>query len=97
MLRHIAMFSLQDDAPEGTLEHLCEGLALVVRAVPGIEAYTYGQDLGLRAGNFDFAVVADFADAKAFAGYVEHPAHRTFITERLTPVVAERVSAQFEL
>ncbi len=97
MLRHIAMFRLKDDVPEGTYESLKAGLAHLAQTIPQLEAYSYGADAGLRAGNFDFAVVADVANAEAFAGYVEHPAHQAFVDEQLTPVVAERVAVQFEI
>ncbi len=97
MLRHIAMFRLKDDAPEGTLERLSEGLSRLSRSISGISTYRYGRDLGLREGNFDFAVVADFENAETFASYVKHPDHQAFIQDQLTPVVAERVALQFEL
>ncbi len=97
MLRHIAMFRLKDDAPEGSLERLSEGLARLAESISEISSYSYGKDLGLREGNYDFAVVADFDDAEAFMGYVNHPAHLAFIQDQLTPVVAARVALQFEL
>jgi hypothetical protein len=97
MLRHIAMFRLKDDAPEGTLQSLSEGLSRLVQSISEISIYSYGGDLGLREGNFDFAVVADFENAEAFASYVNHPDHQAFIQNQLTPVVAERVALQFEL
>lgn len=96
MVRHIAMFRLKDDAPEGTLESLSEGLSRLAQSISEISTYRYGRDLGLREGNFDFAVVADFEDEKAFTGYANHPDHQAFIQNQLTPVVAERVALQFE-
>jgi len=97
MLRHIAMFRLKDDAPQGTLESLSEGLSRLAQRISEISTYTYGGDLGLRDGNFDFAVVADFKNAEDFAGYVNHNDHVAFVRDQLTPVVAERVALQFEL
>jgi hypothetical protein len=97
MLRHIAMFRLKDDAPKGTLDSLSRGLARLAQSIPEVSTYSYGRDLGLREGNFDFAVVADFENAEAFSGYVNHPDHQAFIRDQLTPVVAERVALQFEL
>lgn len=96
MLRHIVMFRLEDDAPEGTRELLAEGLSRLAESISEITTYSYGADLGLRDGNFDFAVVADFESAEAYAGYVSHPDHQAFIRDQLTPVVAERVALQFE-
>lgn len=97
MIRHIALFTLKADAPADAIESLEEGLALIAQTIDVIVAYAYGPDLGLREGTYDFAVVADFVDADDFKTYVDHPDHRAFIEERLTPVLAQRVSLQFEL
>ena len=91
MIRHIALFKLKDDADPSTKQSLEEGLFLLAQTIPQISSYEYGADLGLRAGNFDFAVVADFEDAE------QHPDHQQFLKSRLTPVLADRVSVQFEL
>ena len=97
MIRHIAMFILKDDGPEGTVERLKEGLSLIAHTIEEISAYTYGPDLDLREGTWDFAVVADFEKSEDFRTYAEHPDHVAFIQERLTPVLKERASLQFEL
>ena len=97
MIRHIALFRLKPDAPEGARASLEEGLFQLAQTISDIAAYDYGEDLGLREGNFDFAVVADFIDAAAFWRYANHPDHQAFIRERITPVVDERVSVQFEV
>ncbi len=89
MLRHIAMFRLKDNAPEGTLQSLSEGLARLAQRILEISTFSHGRDLGLRGGNFDYAEV--------FACYVNHPDHQAFIHDQLMPVVAERVALQFEL
>ena len=96
MIRHVALFRLKPDAPEDAAKHLEEGLFLIAQTIREIAAYTYGPDLGLREGNYDFAVVADFENESDFRAYVDHPDHQAFIRDRLTPVVAERVSIQFE-
>jgi len=97
MIRHVALFTLDADAPAGTTRSLEDGLAEVERSIDEISAYSYGADLGLRAGCYDFGVVADFASAEDFQRYVDHPVHQDFIRERLTPVLQDRVSIQFEL
>lgn len=97
MIRHIAMFTLKEDAPEGTVAHLEEGLFVLAQTIEEISAYTFGPDLGLREGTWDFAVVADFETPDDFRTYAEHPDHVAFIRERLTPVLKDRASLQFEL
>jgi hypothetical protein len=97
MIRHIALFRLKEDSPVGTRQSLEEGLFVLAQTISQISAYAYGGDLGLRDGNFDFGVVADFEDAKAFETYVNHPDHQAFLRERLMPVLDDRASLQFEI
>ena len=81
MIRHVALFRLKDDAPAGARQSLEEGLFLLAQTISQISAYTYGGDLGLRDGNFDFGVVADFEDAGE--AFVENAAAvRTWLDER---------------
>jgi hypothetical protein len=97
MLRHVVMFKLKEGAPADTLESLAEGLHALSQSISEISGYRYGPDLALREGNFDFCLVAEFADADAFGRYVVHPAHQAFVKDRLTPVVSERVAVQYEM
>ena len=97
MIRHVALFRLTQDAPADTRERLEEALFQLAQTIDAIAQYDFGADLGLREGNFDFGVVADFENSGDFKIYAEHPNHQAFIQEVLTPVLAERVSIQFEL
>ena len=97
MIRHVALFRLKEDAPGGTQQALEDGLFLLAQKIEAISVYHYGADLSLRAGNFDFGVVADFEDEAAFVAYADHPAHIAFIKERVAPVIAERAALQFEI
>ena len=97
MLRHVVLFRLTKEAPKGTFDSLSAGLSHLAQTIPDIASYSYGRDLGLREGNFDLAVVADFADAGAFKRYVDHPDHQAFVSDQLGPVLAERIALQFEI
>ena len=97
MLRHVVMFKFKADAPADAAASLDQGLSRLAKSIPEIAAYDYGRDLALREGNFDFCLVAEFADAEAFDRYVVHSDHQRFIQQQLTPVVAQRVSVQFEV
>lgn len=97
MIRHVAMFTFKPDAPEETPASLAAELSQLPGKVPSISAYAYGADLGLREGNYDFAVIADFENEADFRTYVDHPDHVAFIQDHLRPVLAERVSIQIEI
>lgn len=91
------MFRWKHGTTAEQVEALGRGLARLPAEIPEIRAYAFGVDAGLRDGNHDFAVVADFDDADAFRAYVEHPAHQELIDELIAPIRAERTSIQFEL
>ena len=63
---------------------------------PGMLSSTIGSDLGLREGNWGFAIVADFTDAEAYRNYDLDPAHNQ-ARARLAPYAEETARAQFEV
>jgi hypothetical protein len=95
--RHVVVFRWNENATEERRRTLVERLRALPAAIPEIAAYAVGEDAGVNPGNFDFAVVADFADRDAYVVYRDHPAHRAVIDECLTPILAERAAVQYEL
>jgi hypothetical protein len=63
---------------------------------PGTLSYTLGDDLGLREGNWSFAIVADFTDTDAYRGYDVDAAHNQ-ARARLAPLATEIARVQFEI
>jgi hypothetical protein len=97
MIRHVVVFTW---LAEATAEQKAEAQAALVTLPPlmkGLRSYTYGPDLGLRAGNADFAIVADFDDLESYIAYRENPVHQDIITRLIVPIAAERRAVQFEI
>ena len=94
MLRHVVMFRWKPGTGVADLAALERALAELPAQVPEIRAYRFGRDAGLVQGNFDFAIVADFADEAAWRRYVDHPAHQKLVAERVRPILQERAAAQ---
>jgi hypothetical protein len=61
---------------------------------PGTIRYTIGDDLGLREGNWNFAIVADFTDETAYRGYDLDAAHNA-ARARLAPLAEQTARVQF--
>jgi hypothetical protein len=95
MFRHVVMFRLVDGVSAAVREEILQGLARLAREVPEIHSFTFGVDAGLAAGNFDIAVVAEFADEAAYARYAAHPAHVEFVSKKVRPYLSERAAVQF--
>lgn len=95
--RHVVVFRWKEGATEEQKRTLTERLRALPAVIPEIAAYRIGGDAGINAGNFDFAVVADFADRDGYLVYRDHPEHRAVIDECLSPILAERAAVQYEL
>jgi hypothetical protein len=93
VIRNVVMGRLHDDGDTGRLE---EGLAaLRLLRIEGLLALDCGRDLGLREGNWDYAVIADLADEAAYHRYDGDEEHNRIRRELLGPVSANIVRVQF--
>ncbi|HYI63100.1 MAG TPA: Dabb family protein [Acidimicrobiales bacterium] len=95
MLTHVVMIRFVDDATDGQVAALVEGLRALPDQIPEIRSYTVGRDMGLVDGNCDLAVVGQFASAADLRTYLDHPAHVALVADLLEPVSASRTRIQF--
>lgn len=96
MFRHVVVFRWTEDATEEQKKAVEERLAALPGAIPELAAYHYGADAGVNDGNYDFAVVADFADRASYITYRDHPVHRAAVDECIRPIAATRAAVQYE-
>lgn len=96
MFRHVVMFRFADDATDEQKEALRSGLRRLPEVISEIRSYRFGDDLGLRDDNFDFAVTADFDDLDGFVTYRDNPDHQKVIADLITPIITARAAVQFE-
>ncbi|MFE1099764.1 Dabb family protein [Nocardiopsis alba] len=95
-LRHIALFRWREGTTAEQISRVGEALGALPEAIPELIDYSFGPDEGLSEGNFDFAVVADVADAAGYAVYRDHPDHQAALAV-VRPLLAERVALQLEI
>ncbi len=96
MLRHIVMFTWVDDVDDSLIDTITEQLDRHVAVLPSVSAYRHGRDVGLQDGNFDYAIVADFATVSDYETYRDHPDHQRVIADHITACVAQRAAVQYE-
>ena len=96
MIRHVVMFSFADGTTDEQKEAVRAALHRLPDLIPEIRAYRFGDDLGQRDDNFDFAVTADFDDLDSFVVYRDNPDHQKAIAEFIAPIVKRRAAVQFE-
>ena len=94
MIRNVVLVRLKPSADPAEVADIQEDFRRL--DCPGTLSYTIGDDLGLRAGNWSFAIVADFTDADAYRGYDLDEAHNR-ARARIAPLAEEIARAQFEV
>lgn len=95
-VRHVALFRWRDRVTSAQVEAVERALRALPGAIPAIRDYRFGRDLGVNEGNADFAVVADFDSLDDYLAYRDHPEHRAFLTGVVGPLLASRVTVQYE-
>ena len=87
-------------SPGATAEQRAEAvdsLRAFGREVADLGAVSVGTDAGLAEGNFDVAVVVELANSGAYQRYASDPRHVAVITQKVRPLLGERVAVQYEL
>jgi hypothetical protein len=97
MLRHVVVFRFPAGTSDASLDELREALVALPSLIPQIRALSAGRDLGLREGNADFAVVADFDDAAGYRATLEHAEYLRVMDELIMPHIESRHAVQLSV
>ena len=96
MIRHTVLFRWTDTATAEQKQLVETELARLPSLVPTLREFHFGPDLGINAGNFDFAVTATFDDLPGYYAYRDNPDHRAMVQDHILPIAATRAAVQFE-
>ena len=94
MIRNVVLAKLKTGYDADEVAAIQNGLRNL--NTPGTARYTVGTDAGLREGNWDFVIVADFDDVTAYRTYDEDAEHNA-LRARLAPFIDQIARAQFEI
>jgi hypothetical protein len=96
VIRHVVCFRWN----EGTTPEQVDAVAGELRKLPGlipeIRSFRCGPDVGVNAGNWDFAVVAEFDSIEHQTVYRDHPEHQRVISDWISPIRADRAAVQYD-
>lgn len=95
MFRQVIVFKWADSVSPDSMQAFRDALERL-RAIPELAAMTWGDDAGHFEGNFDFAVVSDFADFASARRYVAHPLHQAYVQDHASKVIGERIVVQHD-
>ena len=95
MFRHLVLIRFEPEATADQRQAVLDGLQALPAQIPEIIGYHAGLDAGLREGNHDLGITAEFADEGGWRTYLDHPAHVAVVTGLIRPIAADQSSVQF--
>jgi hypothetical protein len=95
MFRQVVVYQWAEGVSPGTMQAFRESLE-GLRAIPELLAMTCGDDAGYFDDNFDFVVVADFADFESARRYVAHPLHEAYVRDHASKAIGQRIIVQHD-
>jgi hypothetical protein len=97
MFRHVALFRWAADASAEDRQGAVDALRAFGDDVQDLGRLTVGSDAKFADGNFDVAVVVDFADADTYLRYASDPRHVAVVGTYVKPILAERAAVQYQV
>lgn len=95
MIRNVVVGRLRPGVPRETVEAALA--AIVALEPPGCLDVRVGVDVGLRPGNWSYAITADFADEDAYRAYDAEAEHNRIRAEMFAPISEDVVRIQFDV
>ena len=95
MIRNIVVGRLRADVPPEAVEQALQ--ALLGLRPAGLIEMRAGRDAGLRAGNWGYAITADFVDEESYRRYDLEEEHNRIRRELFDPISESIVRVQFVL
>lgn len=94
MIRNVVVGRLKPGADRRDAEQALAAIAGL--ELEGCLDMRVGVDAGLREGNWDYSITADFADVEAYRRYDLDDEHNRIRREMFAPISEEIVRIQFE-
>lgn len=99
MIRHVLTWKLVATDPTekaAAFAELAEGFGALPKLIPVIKMLQIGRDLDETPGNWDVALIIDFATTADIETYQQHPEHLK-VKDVVRRVTNERTCVDFEL
>jgi hypothetical protein len=96
MVRHVVCFRWNEGTTPGQVGEVAAALRELPGLIPEIRSFKRGPDVGVNAGGWDFAVVAEFDSIDDQTSYRDHPEHQRVITDLIAPIRADRAAVHYD-
>jgi len=94
MFQHLVLMRWREDMPVESLLQIEEALRDLSQRSADLIDYQHGPNVGSDQRNWDYGVVATFADALGFARFRDDAHHLALIDRLIRPWLADRAAIQ---
>jgi hypothetical protein len=94
MLTHVVFMQFKPDVDAKTIDALEKQLDQLPNRIIEIQTYEFGRDVLRTERSYDFALVANFANAEALKRYQQHPDHLA-VVEQIKAMVQDIRTVDF--
>lgn len=95
--RHVVMFQWLPGTCPSDRAAAIAALRDFGTEIGALGTLSVGADAGVSPGNFDAAVVVDFADRDAYLTYAADPRHIAVVATFIKPFLQSRAAVQYEV
>ena len=95
MINHVVLLNWYPGVGTEIISKVTRGFEDLAKHISEIKHYSFGPNLAYEGANFEYALVAQFADKQAFDTYTVHPLHQAFMKNVTSPIVASYASVQY--
>ena len=96
MIRHLLLFSLNEDVADNVRERMLYNLARFPQEFSEICGWEMGANASNRDDTYDYGVTMTFARQEDLAAYLNSDEHERFVREEFRPIVSRRAIVSFE-
>lgn len=96
VVTHIVIFTWVAGATPDRVDDLGRAFDRLALEMSGSVKITHGPDLRFRAGNGDYALIAEFADRAGWDSYQADSRHRALVRDLVAPIQASRMTIQLQ-
>lgn len=97
MIRHVALFTFTDEVTEDDVARIDASLAALPGLIGEITSYSFGRDLKLGTGTYDYVIIGEFSTVADYETYSVHPEHVRVLGEIIKPFLKDVARVQTEI
>jgi len=94
MFRHCVMFKFKPETTDAQKAQISAGFDRLIE-LDVVQRFAHGPDAGLREGNWQHVVVADFKSKEDYLVYATHPQHVELLQQHVLPNISDRAAVQY--